>query len=397
MPSCPSSRTVRRRARSSRSRPAFTLLEMLLAITILLLVFAIAFPLFRTQVRAMASQAGRYDAQQNVRFAISSIERELRVAGAGVPDRQPMIVQASPYAVTFNADLATRDTATEGDAFGAVYLDPDLPAGATMSMTPASQVTLPLSTRPWPSTTYTRGGPLSAAETISFWVAPDASPGSNGRYALYRRVNAMPVDTLARGLVLDPNTVPFTYQVLDSLGQPVDVAAASLPAYHVALHGTPADTGGSALVDRIRFVRIHLKATFLERDGSSTSRVVDASIRLLNAGLLNHATCGDPPVFGQSVTATYAAAPQPAVVLAWAPALDETAGEKDVERYVIYRRIATGPDFGEPLASIPAGQGAYQFSDTQITSGAQYVYAVAADDCGGQFSPLGTTNAITVP
>ena len=210
MPSCPSSRTVRRRARSSRSRPAFTLLEMLLAITILLLVFAIAFPLFRTQVRAMASQAGRYDAQQNVRFAISSIERELRVAGAGVPDRQPMIVQASPYAVTFNADLATRDTATEGDAFGAVYLDPDLPAGATMSMTPASQVTLPLSTRPWPSTTYTRGGPLSAAETISFWVAPDASPGSNGRYALYRRVNAMPVDTLARGLVLDPNTEPFT-------------------------------------------------------------------------------------------------------------------------------------------------------------------------------------------
>ncbi len=192
----------------------------MLAVTLMLLVFAMSFPLFRSQLRAMGSTAGRADAQQNVRFAITTLDRQLRVAGAGLPSQQPMIVQATPYAITFNADLATRDTVAESDPYGAVYVDPDLPSGSTMSMTPSLQITLPLSSVTWPTTTYYRGsGPLSAAETISFWVAIDNSPGSNGRYALYRRVNAMPIDTIARGLVMD-TTPPFTYQTHQQLGHP---------------------------------------------------------------------------------------------------------------------------------------------------------------------------------
>ena len=172
-----------------QERSGFTLLEIMLSITILLLVFAMTVPLFRSQVQAMGSTAGRSDAQQNVRFAISTIERQIRVAGAGVADQQPLLVQADPFAVTFNADYAARDTAAEGGAFGAVYFDSDLPVGSTMSMTPAKQITLPLSTTVWPTTSYFRGGgPPSAAETISFWVAPDNSPGSSGRDALFRRV-----------------------------------------------------------------------------------------------------------------------------------------------------------------------------------------------------------------
>lgn len=376
------------------SRAAFTLLEMMISITIMLLVFAMAVPLFRSQVRAMGSTAGRSDAQQNVRFAISTIERQIRVAGAGVADQQPLLVQADPYAVTFNADYAARDTAAEGGAFGAVYFDSDLPIGSTMSMTPAKQVILPLSTVTWPSVSYFRGGgPPSAAETISFWVAPDNSPGSNGRYALFRRVNAMPVDTLARGIVLDPITPPFTYQTVDAAGIVNDVPASSLPAIHVPVHGSPADTASSGLTDQIRFVKVHLKGSFIERDGTVSQRVADASIRLLNAGLLNHATCGDAPVLGQSVAVVLVAGKP---VLSWGAATDEYGGEKDVEKYVIYRRTVAGA-FADPLAAIPAGLSSYSFTDTQVQSADQWVYGVAAEDCGGQFSPVAASSQITVP
>lgn len=377
-----------------KSRGGFTLLEIMISMTVLLLVLAMAFPVFRTQLRAMGTTAGRSDAQQNVRFAIATIDRQLRVAGAGVADAQPLIVQATPYAITFNADYASRDTTSEGGAFGAVYYDPDLPVGSTMSMVPTAQVTLPLSSVTWPTIAYYRtNGPPSAAETISFWVAPDASSGSNGRYALYRRVNAMPIDTLARGLMLDANTPPFTYQTINAAGAVLDVPAASLPAFHVAVHGSPADTGASSLTDQIRFVNVHLVGTFVDRDGSIAKRPADTSVRLLNAGLLNHATCGEPPVFGQSVLATVSAGK---VIISFGRAADEAGGEKDVEKYVIYRRLPTGA-FADPLASIPAGQSSYSFTDSQVSSGNQWVYGVAAEDCGGQFSPVAVSNQANVP
>ena len=124
-----------------------------------------------------------------------------------------------------------------------------------------------------------------------------------------------------------------------------------------------------------------------------SARVADASIRLLNAGLLNLATCGDAPVFNQTVTAAVGAGK---VVLTWNPATDETGGEKDVEKYVIYRRSLTGA-FADPLVAIPAGLANYSFTDTQVLTGEQWVYGVAAEDCGGQFSPVSQSNQVTVP
>ena len=59
-------------------------------------------------------------AMQNARFGALTIDRELRIAGSGIPSQQPMIVQATPYAITFNADLATNDSVSAG-SFGAVY------------------------------------------------------------------------------------------------------------------------------------------------------------------------------------------------------------------------------------------------------------------------------------
>jgi len=383
-----------------RSRDGFTLLEMLLAVSIMLIIFGLAVPFFRTQLDAMTEHAGRFDAQQNARFGAATLDRELRVAGSGVPAQQPMIVQADPYAITFNADLAARDTASEGGAFGAVYYDPDLPAGSTMSMTPAGSVTLPRSAVTYPSQMYYDGaGPQSSAETISFWVAPDSTPGSNGRYALYRRVNNFPPSIVARGLVLQAGDLPtFTYSKLDvASGVPVTIPENQLPVFHVPLHGSPSDTGRNALTDSIRSVHLFLRGTFVDARNDTSFRVVEADVRLMNAGLLKLPTCGEAPVFGQTVTATYVATPQPNVVVSWNAALDETGGEKDVERYTIWRRSAAGT-FQDPLASVPAGQPSYQFDDAQgMASGQKWVYAVAAEDCGGQFSPMASSNTVSIP
>ena len=124
-----------------RPRAGFTLLEMMLSVTILLIVFGIAVPFFRTQLQAMDMHAGRYEAQQNARYGAATVDRELRIAGAGLPDVQPMIVQADQYALTFNADLAS----SVSGSVTSVYYDPDLPSVTTTSMTTTGTVTLPLS------------------------------------------------------------------------------------------------------------------------------------------------------------------------------------------------------------------------------------------------------------
>jgi prepilin-type N-terminal cleavage/methylation domain-containing protein len=380
-------------------RAGFTLLEMMLSVTIMLLVFGIVIPFFQSQVGVMSAHAGRFDAQQNARFGAGTIDRELRIAGEGVPNQQPMIVQASPYAVTFNADLATYDSSSTLSTFGAVYYDPDLSASATTSLPNTSKITLPLSAVVYPdSNYYNQSGPLSYAETISFWVALDTTAGSNGRYALYRRVNNLTPTIVSKGLVIragDPP--PFTYMVYDTLGQQVAIPQTRLPIYHVAMHGSTTDIGNSALTDSIRLVRVHLVGSYYGTKADTAYRTIDLGVRIMNAGLLNLSTCGNPPIFGQAVTATYSATVPKKIVVTWSPALDETGGEKDVERYVVYRRTATATVFGEPYTSIPAGNATYSFSDLQVASGDNWVYGVAAQDCGGQFSPVTTSAAVTVP
>ena len=89
--------------------------------TLMLAVIGLSTQLFRKQSVAVSTQTGRLDAQQNSRFAISMLERELRVAGAGVVDEQPLLVMANTLGLTFNADLVSRDT---GD-MSAVYINPD--------------------------------------------------------------------------------------------------------------------------------------------------------------------------------------------------------------------------------------------------------------------------------
>ena len=86
----------------------------------------------------------------------------------------------------------------------------------------------------------------------------------------------------------------------------------------------------------------------------------------------------------------------PKITLTWTPATDETGGEKDVEKYVIYRRLQAGT-FDDALQSIPAGQASYTFNDVSVVSGNTYVYQVTALDCTPLESSPSTTAAVLVP
>jgi hypothetical protein len=171
------------------------------------------------------------------------------------------------------------------------------------------------------------------------------------------------------------------------------------PLYHSKVHGTSSDTGKSALTDSIRVVRVHfLTAARDPRTGKDALRTVESRIRLMNSGLLKHSSCGQPP-YGPGVpvaTSSPPAAKVPLVTLTWAASSDDGGGEKDIERYAIFRRLSTDLAFADPISSIPASTKlSYSFTDTQVQTGQTYVYGVAAQDCTPLLSPV-TSQALTV-
>jgi prepilin-type N-terminal cleavage/methylation domain-containing protein len=378
-----------------RVRAGFTLLEMLVSITLLAIVLGLTVPFFRVQVQAFGGISGRDDAHQNARYGVGTIDRELRVAGVGVVDPQPLVVQAAPNAITFNVDLVSRDINDKG----AAYYDPDIDPNAAASLRNGSKITLPLSGIQYPDSNYFQNaGAVSEAETVSFWVAPDPDPAAGGTYALFRRVNNLPPTVVAKALVLPPNEPVFRYFKADTLGQLIEIPQNMLPIYHTAaIHNSKADTAKSALTDSIRVVRVRLSGQYTDRKGIKNVRPVETGVRIMNAGLLHFHTCGDPPIFGQGVNVVATNNPAPTVTVSWNASVDQSAGEKDVEQYSIYRRSVTSPSFSEPIASVPAGNPNYQYIDTQVQSGDQWVYGVAAVDCGGQPSAVSSSLVVVVP
>ena len=384
------------------ARRGFSLTELVVAITLIALVFAVAIPFFQAQARAVGHHAGRLDTQLNVRFGLTTIERDLRAAGVGVVDAQPLLVEAAPLAVTFNADLVVRDSA-DGSA---VYYDPDVSPSAAGGMTALGTVRLPATGAFYPDCTFVQTGApgvRTRAETVSFYAAPDGSSGRADQYVLWRRVNGDPAEVVARGIVVPPGGAIFRYFKTDSIGRLVEVQRDSLPMRHSApMHGAAADVGRSALTDSVRVVTVQLVGRLHDRRANRD--VVDTartSVRLVNAGLLNRSTCGESPLFGGAVSALADNDPSDGtarVRVWWGPATDELGGERDVERYVIYRRRAADPQFGEPFTSVASGGGAtYALFDTQVTRGESYVYAVAAQDCTPSSSSLRVSGAVVVP
>ena len=379
-----------------RSRPGFTLTEIMVAMTLMLFVLGVATNSFRKQSGLIAAQSGRLEAQQTAQFTLSELDRELRLAGVGVADMQPVVVQADSLAITFNADLIST---VAGDP-SAVYIDTLANSDATTVWRSLDKRTLPRSGFYYPDSTHMRSvGAPSGAETISYWLSRDSTSTATNEYVLFRRVNQAAARLVAKGIIRNPTDTIFQYFKGDSLGNLTAIGTANLPLYHNAsTHGVKADSGKLAWVDSIRTIRVRMTVVFRDRSGPVYRRL-DHTIRLMNAGLVRRATCGEAPL-GPTPTASAAvnADGVPYATITFAKSGDEGAGEKDVERYALYRRLNGESTVGaEPFASIPAGNATYTFTDTDVLSGQQWVYGVAAQDCTPSISGVGYAASVTIP
>ncbi|MCC7053733.1 MAG: type II secretion system protein [Gemmatimonadaceae bacterium] len=380
--------------RARTLRAGFTTLELLIAISVTLVLIALAAPLYQAQTAAVNRTSGRTDATRSATFAIDAIEQDMRNTGVGVFDGQPLMVRGAVNAVSFNANMVT----ARSNDLVAVFYDPDADSTALGSLNTGTAITLPNSASTYPTASY-----VSNAETINYYVVSDtgASPIPGGqKVVLYRKVNRQSPEVIARNLVQTTGLPVFRYYKRNLSGVLTQVAAGSLPMFHsVSKHGAAADTGSAALIDSIAVVKIALIATYTDSKGGTIIDTVTRDIRIANQGLLQRAQCGESPLAAGAPALTIVTlSGLPAVKLVWNASTDELAGERDVEMYAVYRRLAGAVDWGEPLTNVPgAGMSSLQYIDNTVASGTIYEYAISALDCTPAPSALTSAIQITVP
>lgn len=363
----------------------FTLVELMVGMVIIGIVVTGAFRFARQQEMAFAAGTRRMDSLQNYRFATEVLERNLRIAGTnGAPD-QPFIVYADTSTLAINGDYTSNDPE---DVF-AVYIDTGAPDSEVGALTRARRMVIPQSNFMYPDSSYWNGPVNSSAETITFYFARDVDTPDPDDYVLYRKVNDLAAEAVARGIEKVAGSPFFAYQEVVSGDTIVPraqwVPRSSLPLRHqVARHLAAADTGAAARIDRIRAVRV----TFTSVAGSGAdqqSAMVSRVIRMPNAGQRTLRTCGEEPLFSSSVAATQ---DMNGVTLSWSASFDEGSGEKDIVRYAIFRRELPATVWGEPYFSIPPGHPSYTYTDSEVAAGSTYQYAIAAQDCTPSISPM---------
>jgi len=360
----------------------FTLVELMVAITLLTIIGAAALSFLVRQTRAVTVTAGRLDAQQNVSFALDELDHDLRVAGVGLGIGQPMIIEAHPYAVTFNADLVTRDTAS---VTAASYYDPNVPDSLALAITPAHHIKFPYSAVQYPDSLYLQStGLISNAETISYWVTPDSTTPRPDDYLLLRRVNDGPPSVVARGLVFPTGGPAFRYFMPGTaINSRVEVAAPTLPLYF-----KEGKLGPDTMLAKLSEVRVELEAVYKDPIRGDIYRSVNQYIPLLNAGLLHVSACGAPPQAPLAITST-AWPTGDSIGVTWPASGDETGGRRDVKSYSVYRRDSTTGSWGTPIYTIPsAGTTTYASEDKTVPRGENYQYGVVARDCTPALSAL---------
>ena len=363
------------------ARPGFTLLELIVSMIVLSIVIGTTLSFMSAQRNAFGTGAARAEVLRNLHHAVSMLERDLRTTGTNLARGQPFIVYGDDDVIAVNADYASN----LADDPAAVYYDPDAPNEVVAALTAATPVTIPGTAFDYPDTTYTYiGGQPSLAELLIFFFAPDSTTPDTSDYVLYRQVNAQPPEVVARGLYRWGDRPFFEFLALTNpsgtAGTIAPISAANLPLAHTArTHLAPDDTLPASLIDQVRGVRVNVAAS---ARGSGGSRSVSTVIRFPNAGLQTEQTCGSPPLALRLVNgAGFIANGIPQVVLTWDPSEDEGSGERDVIRYVIWRRVWGETQPPEPYTSIPSGGQEYEFIDRNVVPGTTYAYRVAAQDC----------------
>ncbi|HEY0777882.1 MAG TPA: prepilin-type N-terminal cleavage/methylation domain-containing protein [Gemmatirosa sp.] len=405
---------MRRATQPSRARRGFTIVELLVAAVLTAVIIGAALPFIIGQPKVIAAAAVRGDAGQNARFALTTLDRELRMIGTGTLATQPMLVAADPYAITFNADLVTRDST---DIWGVSY-DPSVDSTAAIALQPPA-VSLPRALGTYPQVPFALAdGSPAYAETVSYWVSPDSSSPRPNEYVLFRKVNRLAPVVVTTGIYIKPGDVFFKYVwVRDTTAALDTVPASAFPLRHTAaIHGSAADTGENgrvaSQVDRVRVVVVNAAGQYRDprRNGALGQRTARASTTLINVTALRRNACGTAPDASPATAALSSSGGTPDhVTVSWTAVTDDGAGERDIDRYLIYRSINGGP-FTNPIADVPAaGQAgrAYTYVDYDVkrapvspqtaSSTNSFVYAVVAQDCQPQVATMSPTTALQVP
>ncbi len=369
-------------------RGGFSMIEMIFAVSITVLVFSIAIPFFRAQTRAMDAGAGRLDAFQAARYAVARIEADLRFAGGDVS--QPLIVQAAPFAIAFNANIAARTPTIDPNAS---YWDSSLDTLTSQAWMVSRAGTLRLSTKTYPPQTYLNlNGTAGKAETIQYFLRADAS-GTTGMYVLYRRVNDRDSTLVTRNLyVPSDSNFFFRYYATDASGTTAAIANSSLPLYWD-------DSQGRA--DSITAVQ--LRATGQYWDGRAQTNVfrdLYTTVKLRNAFRLLPRRCGAVPVTPDTLGVLVETAPAGAkrdVRLDWSAIAGDSTSPRDVRQYVLYRRLS-GAAAWTPIGSkVARGASAYRYQDFALPVTGTYEYGIAARDCTGLSSTRTGSSTVTFP
>jgi prepilin-type N-terminal cleavage/methylation domain-containing protein len=379
--------------RRSTNIRGFTLVEMMIALVVLSLVMGATISLLRGQIRTFRLGGERLEQAQNMRYAVSTVDRMLRTTGAGVANQQPMFIYGGDNVVAFNSNYTNNL-----QDFCAVNVNPDAPAGSFEILPVASAYVLPNTAFLYPSMTYAAGACL--AETIVFYFRPDSTTPDPADFVLMQKVNAMPADLVAKNLFAYPGRPFFQYFVhprtllvppaaRDSLViAGVAGSGIVLPIQHsVGVHGSPADSAGdpsnSYLADSVKAVRINVRVSNGLTGNEQRLRDISTVVSLPNNGLVQFRDCGTAPLLSGALAVTPNLPGQPpSVMLRWPASYDEAAGETDVSQYNIYRKELADPSFGSTLMTVPAGlPPPYTWIDEGVEAGTDYVYAIAAQDC----------------
>ncbi len=372
----------------SRTHAGFTIVELLVALAVGGLIIGSMVTFFVTQVKSSRMASVRIEAVQRVRFASEILRREISLAGAGIPDAQPLVVYAGPNDIVLSADLAS---STPGDRV-AVYQLPGAPLQETEGADSGS-IVLPngeVYPRRWYGPSETPG----PAETIRLSFV---SLGGD-EYMLTRTINSGAEETLLRGLKKIQGRDFFSYKVMQEDGEMRDLTAGAIW-HEAAIHESTEDKNDSALTDSIKLVRVAFKLSVRGRRADQTvERSFSMAVALKNAGLVRNAACGDSPKLGVVPSVKLTGVDPLAVTVTWAPALDERSGESDVWQYSLYRKELNDAR-ARPIASLPPSPTLpnYAYVDTDLESGKTYVYLLGATDCTPAQSSLSQSAAITIP
>ena len=378
-------------ARSTPRRPraGFSMIEMIFAVSITVLVFSIAIPFFRAQTRAMDAGAGKLDAFQSARYAVARIESDLRFAGGEVG--QPVIVQAAPFAISFNANRQGRTPPTDPNAS---YWDATLDTLTTQSWMVSRATALRNSGKVYPTKAYTTpNGTTSLAETIQYFLHADTSGGRTNQYVLYRRINDRDSTLVTRDLyVASDSSFFFRYYTTNVAGTTTAVVSSSTPIYWD--DSLSRDDSVSAVQIRATGVYYDAKARI------NVYRQLYATVKLRNAFKLLPLSCGAvppaPSSLGMAIDSV--AGTKLDVRLSWTAVAGDSTAPRDVRQYILYRRL-NGATTWTPIGSKPAlATSNYRYQDFALPVAAgTYQYGLAARDCSALSAVRAGSATVTFP